>query len=135
IVRPDLTVDDDVYACLFDLADRRARHIVVDLVELGVPDLAAVVPMERPAKLLCRKVVADLWIRADDRRLDPHTATFACGRGRSPAASTTRATASGHSIAYRCTPWTPGSALRAFAISTAIAMPSASASAAFFIRS
>src|SRR5439155_26106634 len=109
--------------------------LVVHLVEVGVADLAAVATMERATQLLPVEAFTDLWIRTDDRRLQGHAGTLASGLGRSPADSTTRPTASGHSIEYRCTPRTPGRALSAFTISTAMAMPSASASAAFFMRS
>src|SRR5207249_3668419 len=81
-----------------------------------VADLAAVVTMQGTPQLLPVEALADLWIRADDRGLQRHAGTLASGLGRSPAASTTRATASGHSIAYRCTPRTPGSALSALTI-------------------
>src|SRR5439155_9005925 len=132
VVPADLTVIDHIHADPVELADGPPRAFIEHARQaLGV-ELAAVVTVERPAKVLM--LVGDLGVRADDGRLHGFD-SFTLGRGKRPARSATSGTASGHSMAYRCTPRTPGRARSDFTISTAIAVPSCSASAAFFSRS
>src|SRR5207247_3769288 len=104
IVPADLPIVDHVHAGRLHLADRRARDLVVHLVEVGVADLAAVATMERATQLLPVEAFTDLWIRTDHSRLQGHAGTLASRLGRSPADSTTRPTPSGHAIENSGTP-------------------------------
>jgi hypothetical protein len=97
VVPADLAIVHRIHAGGLELSDRRLRLRVEHRVELLVADLVAIAAMQRSTELLRSRVIADLRICADHTRL--HIATFASPRGSRPAPSTTRPTASGHSIA------------------------------------